>query len=214
MDVTKSNFNSILKKYFVVIIMLWLSVVSLGTYALYSYAGRAGESADAPATWPQGSKLQTATGIPTLLLFAHPKCPCSTASVAQLELLLTKFKNKVNVSVIFIQPQGRTRKWVEDSLWKKVATIPSVNAVIDPNYLEADLFGAKTSGQVFFYDAEGTLVFSGGITPSRGHQGDSRGQEIITSWMNGTKSDRKIAKVFGCALKEGQLAQLNNQGKD
>ena len=36
-------------------------------------------------------------------------------------------------------------------------------------------FGAETSGQTLLYDRDGRLLFSGGTTGSRGHDGDNAG---------------------------------------
>ena len=60
-------------------------------------------------------------------------------------------------------------------------------------------FGAFTSGQVFLYGTSGELLFSGGITGSRGHEGDNAGRDAVESLL-----DRRNAPahtpVFGCSL--------------
>jgi hypothetical protein len=63
-------------------------------------------------------------------------------------------------------------------------------------------FGAQTSGHVFLYDKLGVLRFQGGITPSRGHAGDSYGQAAILSLLRGGRPERDAAPVFGCPLDE------------
>ena len=47
--------------------------------------------------------------------------------------------------------------------------------VLDPGGAEARRFGVATSGHVLLYDTRGDLIFSGGITPGRGEQGDNAG---------------------------------------
>ena len=61
-------------------------------------------------------------------------------------------------------------------------------------------FGALASGQTMFYDADGTLQFSGGITASRGHSGDNAGRSTITALLFNGKSAVRSTPVFGCYL--------------
>jgi hypothetical protein len=57
-----------------------------------------------------------------------------------------------------------------------------------------------TSGAVLLYSSDGKLLFQGGITPARGHQGDSFGRQRILALLDGDAPDRRDAPVFGCAL--------------
>jgi hypothetical protein len=50
------------------------------------------------------------------------------------------------------------------------------------------------------YDAAGRRLFSGGITPARGHQGDSFGRRRILALLSGSTTDRAESPAFGCAL--------------
>ena len=47
-------------------------------------ASRPGGDPEAPARWPEASALVRNADGPTLVLFAHPKCPCTDASLAEL----------------------------------------------------------------------------------------------------------------------------------
>jgi hypothetical protein len=77
-----------------------------------------------------------------------------------------------------------------------------VNILRDDNELEAKLFGAETSGHTVFYDQKGRLIFSGGLTPARGHMGDSLGRSAILNWMeNSTHPQIVESSIFGCALR-------------
>jgi len=46
------------------------------------------------------------------------------------------------------------------------------------------------------------LVFSGGITQSRGHAGDNAGENAIISLINTRAADQAKTPVFGCSLTE------------
>jgi hypothetical protein len=72
--------------------------------------------------------------------------------------------------------------------------------VHDHDGVEARRFGAATSGQVILYDARGTLLFSGGITPARGHSGDSTGRDAILALLIDGSSEASETPVFGCSL--------------
>jgi hypothetical protein len=81
-----------------------------------------------------------------------------------------------------------------------------VDLRIDEGGAEARRFGAATSGQALLYDAAGRLVFSGGITPARGHSGDSAGRDAIIRWVERGTAPQKSAFVFGCSLHDPGLA--------
>jgi len=74
-----------------------------------------------------------------------------------------------------------------------------VHVLRDEDGAEAARFGAATSGTVALY-RDGKLLFNGGITPARGHEGDSFGKERLVSLLTTGKADRNDAPVFGCSL--------------
>lgn len=75
-----------------------------------------------------------------------------------------------------------------------------MNVVNDGDGVEAKRFGAFTSGQALLYDAQGQLRFSGGITDSRGHEGDNAGREAIEAILAGKTATTTLTDVFGCGL--------------
>lgn len=125
------------------------------------------------------------------------------ASLGELEYLMPLFKDRVDVTVVFVQPKGHTLAWTQDALWEKAVAIPGVRLVVDPDGAEAARFGAQTSGHSFLYNSRGGLVFSGGITPARGHMGSNKGRDFITAWTRGKQGGRQISSVFGCGLTRG-----------
>ena len=70
----------------------------------------------------------------------------------------------------------------------------------DADGREAKRFGVETSGQTLLYDANGRLIFSGGITGSRGHVGENAGELALISLINGGQAERNATSVFGCPL--------------
>jgi len=65
---------------------------------------------------------------------------------------------------------------------------------------EARCFQVTTSGHVVLYDVHGKLLFSGGITVSRGHSGDNDGRSAIMKLLNHEMVAVPETPVFGCSL--------------
>jgi hypothetical protein len=133
-------------------------------------------------------------------MFIHPQCPCSRASLGELANLMAHSPNRPNAYVAFVAPKGYPTSWVKSELWRTAAAIPGVHTVIDPDGLETRRFHSTTSGNVSLYNVAGDLVFSGGITPSRGHFGDSEGLDFALASLSGTTAKPYHSPVFGCPL--------------
>lgn len=180
--------------------VLWLFAVSAGLRVLWGYENAPGASAKAPLHWPIESRIQRAQGSATLVMLAHPHCPCTRASIGELALLMAHSQGRVTAYVLFLKPAGFSEQWEKTDLWQSAARIPGVNVLIDDGGSEARRFHAATSGQTMLYDAEGRLLFSGGITGSRGHAGDNAGRSAIVSLLNTGAAERAETFVFGCQL--------------
>lgn len=189
--------------------------IGFGFTRIYNYANIPGKPAQALLQWPQGTTLSSFKDLATLVMFVHPHCPCSEASLGELEKLMPRILGKAKSYVVFYKPQNKTKEWVQDSLWKKAQSIPNVTALIDETGIEASQFDAKTSGQTFLYSSEGNLLFQGGITAQRGHMGDNDGQLAILSYfkLKNPKQNplREIAQtpVFGCSLRNPERAKTS-----
>lgn len=185
---------------------IWLTITVAGFSYLLIYSHTKGTvSPSLKNIWPHESQIERDIH-PTLVMFVHPFCPCSLASIGELERLMPFIHDKVNVNVVFISLKNlegvSADEWKQTQLWKKTNKIPGVNILRDNNELEAKLFGAETSGHTVFYDQKGNLVFSGGLTPARGHMGDSIGRSTIIGWMENSKqTDRVDSSIFGCELR-------------
>ncbi|MFN0022108.1 MAG: hypothetical protein ACKVP0_27995 [Pirellulaceae bacterium] len=105
----------------------------------------------------------------------------------------------LDIRVAFVQPPGTNTDWAHTDIWQAAAAIPGVAVALDHHGLEARRFGARTSGEAFLYDSAGRLVFQGGITPARGHEGDSAGKTAIARWIAAPPAEAR-APVFGCPL--------------
>jgi len=133
-------------------------------------------------------------------MLAHPRCPCTAASVGELAQIMAQLEGKIAAYVLFIQPKGTGNAWEDTDLRRSAEAIPGVKVILDPDGVEAGRFGAETSGHTLVYGADGRLLFSGGITASRGHAGDNVGASAIIALLNHQKPVRTQTLVFGCSL--------------
>ncbi len=154
----------------------------------------------ATATWPADTQIARSTGRPALLIFLHPACPCSRASVQELARLLTHIGLSVDTTAVFVRPEGFSAGWEKTDLWTSAASLSGVVAMVDPAGQEARRFGAATSGYTALYDPAGRLVFRGGITAARGHEGDNSGKTAILEWFEHGRVSGTETPVFGCGL--------------
>ncbi len=180
--------------------LVWAAVVATGVWWLWGYENAPGASAMSPGQWPSSSQIQLANNQPTLVMLAHPHCPCTRASIGELAKIMTHSQGKVRAYVLFTVPAGATADWDQTDLWQSAAQIPGVTVVSDRDGTEARNFKAATSGQTVLYNSDGKLLFSGGVTGSRGHFGDNAGQESIISIVNAAVPSRAETAVFGCPL--------------
>jgi hypothetical protein len=182
---------------------LWLSMIGAGMWFLKNYEISAGVAAAAPNRWPADSRIRRATDSATLVMLAHPHCPCTRASIGELSRLMTQAQGRVTAYVLFVKPLNFSDGWEQTDLLKSAAAIPGVTVVRDDQGVEASRFHAATSGQTVLYDADGKQLFSGGITSARGHAGDNAGRTAIVSLLTNGETGLRETPVFGCPLFAG-----------
>jgi hypothetical protein len=113
-------------------------------------------------------------------------------------------QGRLSAYVLFIKPEGFSDDWEETDLLQSASEIPGVKVIVDTQGKYASLFHAATSGQTVLYNQYGQLLFSGGITGSRGHFGDNAGQASIESLVNAEVPTQTETAVFGCPLFDPQ----------
>lgn len=179
---------------------LWLLVVAGGMFALLKYSMTPGLSGGIPKQWPAASQIALNKDKPNLILFAHPHCPCTAATLGELEILMSDHPGKLSAQVWFIKPEGVSEDWEKTALWRKTSAIPGVSVHRDDKSSEAKRFGAETSGLTLVYAPDGHLLFQGGITLSRGHAGDNPGRDAITLMLDQKQPIETHTPVYGCPL--------------
>lgn len=164
------------------------------TWADKSEAGALGAS---PQMWPSSSSIPRAADGPTVVLFAHPRCPCTEATLSELERALAAAPG-VRLEIRLALPAGLDIAWTQTDIWRQAERLPGAHVAADIGGREAALFDARTSGLVLAHAADGSLSFAGGVTGVRGHEGDNAGRERLVAALQGESS--LLADVFGCAL--------------
>ena len=181
--------------------LAWAGTAVWGGHALLKYENSPGKVGQVFSSWPADSTLQLANDRLTLVMAAHPQCPCTRASVAELAQLMAHVQGKVQAYVLFYSPRKSGADWQNTDLRRTAAQIPGVTVLSDVDGAEAQRLGAETSGHTFLFDPSGHLLFNGGITASRGHSGDNAGESAIVSLIDNRISARTKTFVFGCSLK-------------
>jgi hypothetical protein len=179
---------------------VWLCSAAAGLAVLWNYDNASGETAHPPTSWPSGSHLARATETSTLIMLAHPQCSCTRASLGELAEVLARAEVRPKTIVVFLKPSTFGDGWEQTELWRTAARLPNVSVVRDDDGVEARSFGAATSGQTFLYDKRGALLFSGGITGARAHQGDNAGRQSVVALLNSGPRAHSATSVFGCPL--------------
>jgi hypothetical protein len=168
---------------------------------LWAYDNRPGINANVPGQWPSQSTLTRSTDRQTLVFVAHPQCTCTRASLDELAEILARASSRLpRTYVLFLKPSEFAPGWEQTDLWHRAAALPDVTIRRDDDGIEAKLFGVETSGQTFLYAADGRLLYSGGITGSRGHAGENAGELALVALLTRGSAERRSANVFGCSL--------------
>jgi hypothetical protein len=187
---------------------VWLVAVVAGLTAMWNYASTPGNAAQA-AQWPRESQLSLSAQGKTLVMFAHPHCPCTRASMAELERIVAQTngsaespETRITPWIVFYKPADKEAGWEQTDLWRAAQRIPGAHVLCDENAAEAKHFDAKTSGQTFVFNADGQRLFEGGITGARGHEGDNAGHSAVVQIAREGLSTCRVTPVFGCPITE------------
>jgi hypothetical protein len=185
---------------------VWIAAVAYGQRVLLNYDFAAAPSANAPSQWPVQSSLPRTSGLPTIVMVAHPHCPCTRATIEELAIIMARLHNRATAHVVFVHPRGFSEAWEKTDLWQSAARIPGVSVYSDMDAVEAARFGALASGQTFLFAPDGKLLFRGGIVPFRGHAGDNPGRTAIVSLVSTGAAKVQQTSVYGCSLHDPERA--------
>lgn len=189
----------------VVAIVVWAAIVCAGWVWMQRY----GFEVNSPSAhgfaevWPKDSTLTRNAVTPTLLVFMHPRCPCTRATLTELEKLLGRYTdedNPLQTIAVSTVPITADAAWLDTVTTSRARLLPAAELFIDHDGREAERFGATTSGLVMLFDAEGNRKFAGGVTASRGHEGDNLGRSTLAKVLRGESVALPELPAFGCRL--------------
>jgi hypothetical protein len=186
------------------VVLLWSAVIASGVFFALRYETTAAETRPAPGVAPADASAHVSAHMsadgPELVMFVHPRCPCSRASLTELERLLARCDGRLRCRVAFVRPASCAPGWERTDLWDRAARIPGVRAVVDHGGEEARRFAARASGEAFLVMPDGRIAFHGGLTPGRGHEGDNVGRASVEAILAGRTPLQTECPVFGCGL--------------
>jgi hypothetical protein len=181
---------------------VWLVGVVGATVLVWRYKMTPARAADAPASWPTESTLRADPDRPSIVFVAHPQCPCTVASVAELARLATELDGRAQIDILLVRPIGTDEGFEHGTIADRAKRIPGARVHVDVDGVEADRFGAHASGTTLVYARDGALLFRGGLTISRGHEGRGAAHDRILALVDSNAKSLAEAPVFGCAVED------------
>src|ERR1700704_5204871 len=109
----------------VVAVVLWIAAVGMGARTLLRYANTPARATSPPGNWPTDTRIRSAPGHPILLVFAHPECPCTRATLAELALMIAQLgasRDSVASYVLFSAPSTLLDGWDKSGLWQSAVS--------------------------------------------------------------------------------------------
>lgn len=158
---------------------------------------RPGDPGSTPGTWPAATTLRRASRGATLVMLAHPRCPCTPASLEELARVVELSPAPVRTYVLVVRPRGAPQGFEEGPVWERCRELGLVRTR-DPGGVEAAAFGARTSGHVTAWDPAGRLLYAGGITAAKGCPGDNPGRRALLAALAGLRPEP--GAIYGCPL--------------
>lgn len=179
------------------LVLAWLGLMAGGFAFLLTYEATPAFAESAPVN---NNAFRDENHL-SLVLALHPHCPCSRATVGELEKIYSHTANEIKITVLTFKPADEPDSWIESSTTRAIAKM-NAKVVIDTDGATARQLGLTTSGQVQLYGRDGQLLYNGGITSGRGHAGDNQGEEAVLALIRDASQSQKSLPTFGCSLFE------------
>jgi hypothetical protein len=176
-----------------VVVVAWLSIIAVGVWLWERYDTTPGSrgASTSPNAEPTDERWR-------LTVFAHPRCPCTRATVRELAEIV-RAAPRLSVRVLFVRPTGTRDDWEHGDAWCMATQIHGAEVACDADGAEARRSGSETSGFAVLSDPTGRDVFRGGLTQARGRTGESSGRRAVLAWIE-SGTGAPTAPVYGCPL--------------
>jgi len=195
------------------LVLPWTLCVAGGFVALWVHAAKQGSLGGPISHWPAESTLPLHADLPTLVVFIHPECPCSRATLDHLRPLAEKGDTSI-VLVTMTPPIGESTLPRGVGCHQQIASLaekPNVVRIDDVGGDEAKRFDATTSGSCFLFTPDSRSVFQGGVTSGRGHRGANAGLRMMTDRIGGKSESAATYPVFGCSLQSEEAEDFPSE---
>lgn len=218
----------------VTILSIAAMAIAAGWYQMFRFSSTPGEQGAAPLRWPEAAPAMQRFALgaggpaaPLLLVFVHPQCSCTRATMEELDRILDASHAQVRVAIVVYRSEATERAETERAATGGSAQSAAdgggltktrnpaiaisglaqggwprraVGLVPDKGGALARRFGAATSGEAVLYSADGRLLFQGGITAERSHLGDSKGGDALQAALRTGAAQQARFSVFGCPI--------------
>lgn len=179
----------------------WFVLVLAGFAQMAEYQSTPGQSAQPANGFPVNTQITPVPATATVVMFIHPQCPCTRASLSELERLQCQVPATTRIYIVCAWPPDAPDNWADTPLVHSAQSLQRIKFVNDVDRTLLTAFDSKTSGETFVYDEHCGLVFHGGITRGRGHEGDNAGRSAIGQLLNHGTASTVETPVFGCPLR-------------
>ncbi len=194
----------------VAVVLAWsvsLAILLLGLIAYGQTPGALNEP-------PQGASFnhELDTTRYTLMVAVHPRCPCTAASLHELDRIIRQSQDRLHVTMLVYRPANQIDEWTVPKAIDNMEQHDNVIWKWDEEGKAAQAIGCMTSGSVVLYSPDRKPLFWGGITSSRGHTGNNAGSQAILSILETGTVRLRTNPVYGCSLVTPDVSQGNSDG--
>src|SRR5881394_3410332 len=113
------------------IVAIWLAGILSALWTIEAYKATPGKAGSTPARAPQNTVPDGVPGRLQLIMFVHPQCPCSRASLAELTEILAEEPSAAAVEIVFVRPPGAGSTWNDTPLWTAATQLAGVRVSSD-----------------------------------------------------------------------------------
>ncbi len=185
------------------LLVLWGAVIGVGLLWMTDYSLSPGSHEEPLVERPSDTPVPFSEEKSTLVIFLHPRCPCTHPSVAAIERLMVR-KHDMVLQPIFYLPGSKPETWARADYWDRVVDAGAHEPLIDVDGGVARQFHATTSGHAILFSVDGEVLYSGGITSGRVHEGDNLGLTTLTRVLEQVPVQDATFPVYGCSIVKKQ----------
>ncbi|WP_446742142.1 hypothetical protein [Silvibacterium acidisoli] len=182
---------------------VFLPVAVLATalcwWSIFRFGATPGGQLNAPGHLPAAAPFH-ATGAPVLLVFVHPGCTCTHATLEELDDTLNGYTKTLQVVLVVYHSAATERAGLTLEFTPRSWLHRDFRVVSDDKGMLSKQFGVQTSGEIVLYGRNGQMLFQGGVTPERAHVGASKGRDALERALFREDRQGGMTQVFGCPI--------------